>query len=56
MFRFLARFVSMSGIGGIAQSVATNLLARLADPDLSDEEFKKLQDEAAEQGFILSPA
>jgi hypothetical protein len=56
MFKTLSRFVSMAGIGGIAQTVFTDLLARLADPNLSDEEFRALQDDAARAGFELEAA
>jgi hypothetical protein len=56
MFRFISRFVSMSGIGGISQSVSSQLLARLAEPDLSDEEFSQLQADAEEKGYELSKA
>lgn len=53
VFRCLSRFVAMAGIGGIAQSVATDLLARLANPALTDQEFQSLQREAEERGYAL---
>ena len=50
------RFVSLPGIGGIAQTVATELLARLADPSLSDADFEELQAEARAKGYRLEAA
>jgi hypothetical protein len=56
LFRCLSRFVAMAGIGGIAQSVATDLLARLANPRLNDEEFENLRREAEQRGYVLERA
>jgi len=56
MFYALSRFVSMAGIGGIAQTVSTDLLARLAEPNLTDEQFRLLQQEAAAAGYELEAA
>ncbi|WOD37329.1 hypothetical protein [Nodosilinea sp. E11] len=53
LFRTISRFVAMAGIGGIAQSVATDLLARLADQELTDKEFKSLQNDAQKRGYTL---
>ena len=55
-FRAISRFVAMAGIGGIAQSVASDLLARLAKPELTDEEFDMLQREAEQRGYVLERA
>lgn len=55
-FRAASRFVAMAGIGGIAQSVATDLLAKLAEPKLTDEEFEKLKKEAEDRGYVLKRA
>jgi hypothetical protein len=56
VFGFISRFVSMAGIGGIAQSVASDLLARLSNPALTDDEFNKLKLEAQSRGYILEQA
>jgi hypothetical protein len=56
LFRSISRFVAMSGIGGIAQTVSSSLLAELAKPGLTDEQFTKLQAEAAAQGYVLEVA
>src|SRR5207247_5637285 len=44
-YRAISRFVAMAGIRGIVQSVATDLLARLAKPQLTDDDFEELQRE-----------
>ena len=56
IFRCMSRFVAMAGIGGIAQSVASDLRARLAKPGLQDTEFRKLQAEAEKRGYVLERA
>ena len=53
IFHFISRMVALAGIGGIAQTVATNLLAKLATPGLTDAEFRALQEEARKQGYVL---
>jgi hypothetical protein len=53
MFKFLCRFVSLSGIGAISQSVADEIVAQLLKPDLSDAEFQSLQNLAQKQGYLL---
>jgi hypothetical protein len=55
-FRSISRFVAMAGIGGIAQTVSTDLLARLAKPGLTDADFAQLQKDAEEQGYVLEVA
>ncbi len=56
LFRCMSRFVAMAGIGGIAQSVATDLLARLSNPNLNDQEFEHLRKEAEKRGYVLERA
>jgi hypothetical protein len=52
-FSFISRFVAMAGIGGIAQSVASDLLAKLSNPNLSNAEFDILKRDAESRGYIL---
>lgn len=56
LFNCISRFVAMSGIGGIAQSVASDLLTRLARPDLTDDDLRQLQQEAESRGYVLERA
>lgn len=56
VFSFISRFVAMAGIGGIAQSVASDLLARLSKPGLTDEEFDRLKHDAEALGYTLDKA
>jgi hypothetical protein len=56
LFSGLSRIVSMAGIGGIAQTVSTQLLAKLADPNLTEEAFAALVIEAEKAGYDLARA
>ena len=49
----LSRFVSLAGIGGISQTVANELVAQLADPDLSERDFQRLVKKAESMGYVL---
>ena len=53
LFKAFAKGTSVFGIGGISQSVAGDVVARCAEPNLSDEEFEALAQRVAEQGYKL---
>jgi hypothetical protein len=52
-FTGMSKVVSMFGIGGISQSVASDVVARCADPTLSDAEFEALKRDVAKRGYSL---
>lgn len=54
IFKTIERFATISGIGGISQSVAGEVVSRCADPNLTEEDFQKLVAEVAEQGYELT--
>lgn len=50
----VSNFVSVFGVGGISQSVAGNVVARCADPNLTDEQFEALAKEVEKEGYELT--
>jgi hypothetical protein len=56
LFSRVAKIAMLPGIGGISQSVAGQLVARCADPSLTNAEFEALITEAKEKGYELSKA
>jgi hypothetical protein len=55
IMKTVARTFSVPGIGGISQAVAGDIVAKCADPSLSDQEFARLMDQAESQGYELKP-
>lgn len=56
VFKGMQKVASVWGIGGISQGVAGEVVARIADPNLSDEDFRALQEDVATRGYELELA
>ncbi len=56
LFKGMQRVASIWGIGGISQGVAGDVVRRIADPNLTESEFRKLQEEVAGSGYELTLA
>ncbi len=56
VFKSMQKVMSIFGIGGISQGVAGDVVRRIADPNLSEEEFRTLQADVASRGYELSLA
>ena len=50
----ITKIAMLPGIGGISQAVAGELVARCADPTLTNDEFDALVAKAAAQGYELA--
>lgn len=53
LFKSMSLLASVAGIGGISQSVAGHVVAKCADPTLTDSEFNELVEEVAKEGYEL---
>ncbi len=56
IFKGMQKVASVWGIGGISQGVASDVVATIADPNLSEEDFRALQADVASKGYELELA
>jgi hypothetical protein len=56
LFKGMQKVASIWGIGGISQGVAGDVVRRIADPNLTEKEFRTLQEEVASRGYELTLA
>lgn len=53
MLRAVSHVCAIAGVGGISQSVAGHVVAKCADPNLTEEQFRQLIEEVSKEGYEL---